>query len=172
MTWSHNENWMVTADHGGDIKYWQPNMNNVKHIKAHDVFSSLNNFLFLQEAVRDLSFCPTDTKFASCSDDKKIKIWDFVSCREDSTLAGHGWDVKCVDWHPYNSLVVSGSKDNDVKICITKSEIDFITFGMPNPAKWLPHCMATKTRSWILVGTRMETGSYQPPEINYLNFMI
>lgn len=27
-------------------------------------------------------------------------------------LSGHGADVKCVHWHPYKSLVASGSKDN------------------------------------------------------------
>lgn len=30
MIWSHNDIWMVTADHGGYVKYWQSNMNNVK----------------------------------------------------------------------------------------------------------------------------------------------
>ena len=25
---------------------------------------------------------------------------------------GHGADVKCIDWHPSKSLIVSGSKDN------------------------------------------------------------
>ena len=30
MEWSHNDVWMVTGDHGGYIKYWQSNMNNVK----------------------------------------------------------------------------------------------------------------------------------------------
>lgn len=30
MRWSHNESWMVTGDHGGYVKYWQSNMNNVK----------------------------------------------------------------------------------------------------------------------------------------------
>lgn len=28
------------------------------------------------------------------------------------TCVGHGADVKCVHWHPYKSLVASGSKDN------------------------------------------------------------
>lgn len=44
MIWSHNHNWMVTGDHGGNIKYWQPNMNNVKAFQAH------------KEAVRDLGY--------------------------------------------------------------------------------------------------------------------
>lgn len=35
MIWSHSDNWMLTADHGGFIKYWQSNMNNVKMYQAH-----------------------------------------------------------------------------------------------------------------------------------------
>ena len=31
-------------------------------------------------------------------------------------LLGHGADVKCVDWHPTKSLVVSGSKDSQQPI--------------------------------------------------------
>ena len=33
--WSHNDHWMLTADHGGFVKYWQSNMNNVKMYQAH-----------------------------------------------------------------------------------------------------------------------------------------
>ena len=29
----------------------------------------------------------------------------------ENCLAGHGADVKCVDWHPQKSLLASGSKD-------------------------------------------------------------
>ncbi len=35
MVWSHNDHWMLTADHGGFVKYWQSNMNNVKMYQAH-----------------------------------------------------------------------------------------------------------------------------------------
>ena len=96
MVWSHNENWMVTGDHGGTVKYWQSNMNNAKAFQAHN------------EAVRDISFCPTDLKFATCSDDVTIKIWDFARCEAEKTLQGHGGDVKCISWHPLRSLLVSG----------------------------------------------------------------
>ena len=37
-----------TGDHGGYVKYWQSNMNNVKMFQAH------------KEAVRSVSFAPTD----------------------------------------------------------------------------------------------------------------
>ncbi len=31
---------------------------------------------------------------------------------------GHGSDVKCVDWHPFKSLIVSGSKDSQQPIIL------------------------------------------------------
>ncbi|MEQ2171302.1 WD repeat-containing protein 33 [Goodea atripinnis] len=104
MTWSHNDMWMLTADHSGYVKYWQSNMNNVKMFQAH------------KEAIREASFSPTDNKFATCSDDGTVRIWDFLRCHEERILRGHGADVKCVDWHPTKGLVVSGSKDSQQPI--------------------------------------------------------
>ncbi|ORZ09387.1 WD40-repeat-containing domain protein, partial [Lobosporangium transversale] len=109
MKWSHNGDWMVTADHHGFIKYWQINMNPLKIFQGH------------KEAIRDLSFSPSDARFATCSDDGTIKIWNFHEGIEERTLTGHGWDVKCVDWHPQKSLLASGSKDNLVKLWDPKS---------------------------------------------------
>ncbi|KAG8580749.1 hypothetical protein GDO81_007407 [Engystomops pustulosus] len=104
MTWSHNDMWMLTADHSGYVKYWQSNMNNVKMFQAH------------KEAIREASFSPTDNKFATCSDDGTVRIWDFLRCHEERILRGHGADVKCVDWHPTKGLLVSGSKDSQQPI--------------------------------------------------------
>ncbi|CAK4076297.1 unnamed protein product [Aphanomyces euteiches] len=109
MVWSHNDNWFVTADHGGVIKYWQSSMTNVQLVHGH------------REAVRSLSFSPTDYKFVSCSDDATVKIWDFETVKEERVLTGHGWDVKCVAYHPSKSLLASGSKDNLIKIWDPKS---------------------------------------------------
>ena len=95
---------MVTADHAGFIKYWQSNMNTLKVWQGH------------KEAVRDLASAPSDSKFATCGDDALIKIWDFNTGNEERVLTGHGWDVKCVDWHPVKALLASGSKDNQLKL--------------------------------------------------------
>jgi WD40 repeat protein len=35
MIWSRNEQWMITGDDKGYVKYWQANMNNVKMIQGH-----------------------------------------------------------------------------------------------------------------------------------------
>ena len=66
-------------------------------------------------------FSPTDAKFASCSDDGTIKIWSFAEAEEERTLTGHGWDVKCLAWHPTKGILASGSKDNLAKIWDPKS---------------------------------------------------
>eukprot|EP00884_Botryococcus_braunii_P007577 jgi/Botrbrau1/16820/Bobra.150_2s0047.1 len=104
MLYSHNENWLISGDDGGLIKYFKPNFELVKVYPTH------------KEAVRGVSMSPTDLKFATCSDDSTVRIWDFARCSEDSTLSGHGGDVRTVDWHPVTSLVASGSKDCLVKL--------------------------------------------------------
>lgn len=103
VEYTSTDDWLLSADQTGVVKYWQTNFNNVKEIQAHT------------EAVRGLSIAPTDTKFVTCADDTTLKIWDFASSTEESTLTGHGWEVKSVDWHPHKGLLVSGSKDHQVK---------------------------------------------------------
>ncbi|KAI9295923.1 WD40 repeat-like protein [Neoconidiobolus thromboides FSU 785] len=109
MEWSHNDNWMVTGDNNGIIKYWQSNMNNLKEFQGHDA------------AIRGLSFSCTDAKFVTCSDDANLKIWNFSEGKEENVLKGHAADVKTVDWHPFKSLIASGSKDNMLKLWDPKS---------------------------------------------------
>jgi polyadenylation factor subunit 2 len=106
MVYSHSEDWLVTADHGGNVKYHQPNFNTVTDIQnAHNDYP-----------IRDLAFSPNDSKFVTASDDHTLKIFDFATARPESTLSGHNWDAKSVDWHPTKGLLVSGSKDHQVKL--------------------------------------------------------
>lgn len=116
MTWSHNGNFLVTGEHAGIIKFWQPSMNCLKILPgAH------------KEPVRSVAFSPNDSKFASCSDDGTIKIWDFGAATEERCLTGHGWDVKNISWHPSKALLASGSKDNLVKLWDPKSGANLAT---------------------------------------------
>lgn len=102
--YSHSEDWLVSADQDGVVKYWQPNFNNVKAIQAH------------HDPIRDLAFSPNDNKFVTACDDATLKIFDFSGGIEESILTGHNWDAKSVDWHPTKGLLVSGSKDHQVKL--------------------------------------------------------
>lgn len=104
VAYSHSDDWLVSAEQAGIVKYWQPNFNNVKSIQAHN------------DPVRDIAFAPTDTKFVTAADDASLKIFDFAGGVEESVLTGHQWDAKCVDWHPTKGLLVSGSKDHQIKL--------------------------------------------------------
>jgi polyadenylation factor subunit 2 len=104
MTWTHDQRWLVSCDDSGKVKYYNASLRWQKIFQAHD------------RSCRALSFAPTDAKFATCSDDKTVRVWDFKTQQEDAKLDGHGWDVKCVSWHPQKSLLASGSKDRVVKL--------------------------------------------------------
>lgn len=104
LEYSHSDEWLISADHDGIIKYWQPNFNNVQSIRGHN------------DPIRDMAFAPTDAKFVTASDDSTLNIYDFAGGVKDSTLQGHGWDAKTCDWHPTKGLIASGSKDHLVKL--------------------------------------------------------
>lgn len=104
LTWSNDDDWLVSADQIGKIGYWKSTMANFKMFTAHD------------HPVRCLSFAPTDLKFASGADDSLLKIWDFATQRMERELKGHNWDVRACDWHPTKALLASGGKDAVVKL--------------------------------------------------------
>lgn len=104
MVFSHSDEFLLSGDHGGMVKYWHPNFNCVKVFQAHD------------QPLRQVCFSPTDLKFTTCSDDGLVKVWDFVRAEQDCVLEGHGWDVRTVDWHSSKAIIASGGKDNKVKL--------------------------------------------------------
>lgn len=107
MRYSHSGEWLLSGDQDGVLKVWQPNFNNVKRQQVH------------AEVVRDVAWSPSDSKFATASDDGSVKIWSFATMAEEACFQGrgaHGWDVKCVDWHPSLALLATGSKDNTVRL--------------------------------------------------------
>ncbi|KIL68516.1 hypothetical protein M378DRAFT_158317 [Amanita muscaria Koide BX008] len=105
FAFTHSGAYLASADKSGVIKYFEPNMNNLT------AWQGSNS----REAIRGLSFSSDDRRFATASDDSSVRIWSFQESRVESVLTGHGWDVKCVQWHPTKGLIVSGSKDNLIK---------------------------------------------------------
>lgn len=52
----------------------------------------------------------------SCADDSTAKVFDFATSKEELSFTDHRSDVKSCDWHPFESLILTGSKDNFCKI--------------------------------------------------------
>ena len=59
-----------------------------------------------------------DTRIASGSYDKTIRVWDIRSgdCDAVLTLAGHSGTVRCLNLN--GNRLVSGSVDRSIKVCI------------------------------------------------------
>ncbi|KAK6842600.1 Polyadenylation factor subunit 2 [Apiospora arundinis] len=141
MAYSHSDDWLISADHDGTIKYWQPNFNNVQVIHGH------------QDPIRDLAFSPNDAKFVTASDDSTLKIFDFSGGVAENTLQGHGWDAKSCDWHPNKGVIVSGSKDHLVKLwdprsgrCLTTLHGHKNTITKTSFERVRGNCLATSAR--------------------------
>lgn len=132
FTYSHNGQALVSADKGGTIKYFTPHLTNIHGFQGH------------REACHDVSWSPNDERFVTCGDDGLVKIWSYREAKEEKSLsgasslpasaatyadprAGHGWDVRCVDWHPTKGLIVSGSKDMLVKFWDPRTGKDLST---------------------------------------------
>jgi polyadenylation factor subunit 2 len=138
---SHNKNFLLTCDAGGNIKYWSPSIAPVQSVDSHN-----------QQAIHALSFSPSDTKFVSAGDDATVRVWDWASHREERKLEGHGWDVKCVQWHPRSSLICSGSKDNRVKLWDPRAGTTLSTlFGHKNTVTKVAW---NDNGNWLLTASR------------------
>jgi WD40 repeat protein len=62
-------------------------------------------------AVEAVSCDPAGRRFASCSDDHTVRVWDAESGACLAELKGHKDTVKCVAWSPDGSRLASGGFD-------------------------------------------------------------
>ena len=140
---SNNDNWLLTGDDEGNVKYFQTTFNNLRSFQVH------------KEPVTSISFARSDLKFATGSDDASVKIVDFARAETEHPLSGHSGDVKTVEWHPYLGLVASGGKDGALKMWDPKSGHCATTlYGHKNAitcSKW------NKNGNWLVTGSKDQT---------------
>lgn len=112
---SRNGAWLVSGDDEGILKIWQAgNLRLTKTIENNT--DGLEKELLTMGNVRDMCFNWDDTKMVVCGDDKLVKIYDFQNGTMEKVLKGHNWDVNSCDWHESMGLLISGSKDNMIKL--------------------------------------------------------
>lgn len=122
MAWTPDDNLLLTADDLGRIRYWEPSLKNVKGIQAH------------AKPIYDISFssCYAMQKYATCSDDKTISIWNLELGKPERTFSitddadrtttrtkvvgTKMEEVKSVQWHPSKGILLSGSKEGGTRL--------------------------------------------------------
>lgn len=131
MQWTPEEHVLISGDQLGIIKFWDQYIFNFQTIQAH------------KESICDISVAPSGQKFVSCADDSHAKVWDLKTGEEERAFTGHGWDVKCCDWHPTKGLVATGSKDSQIKLWDPRASEAITTIYCHNntvtKVKWSPH---------------------------------
>ncbi|KAI1718374.1 WD domain, g-beta repeat domain-containing protein [Ditylenchus destructor] len=143
LKWSHNDQWLASADHDGFVKYWQPNMNSVHMFQAHK-----------DEPIRSLSFAPTDIKLATASDDSTVRVWDFARCIEERVLRGHGADVRSVDWHPSKGLIATGSRDSQQPVKLWDPKTGQCLTTLHDHKNSVMSVQWNRNGNWLLTGSR------------------
>lgn len=105
IAWTNYEKFIISGDKRGYIVYSDSKISQKNKLQAHN-----------ESCIRDLSFSQSSLKFVSCADDRTARVFDFLTSKEENKFEGHGSDVKSCQWHPWLSLIVTGSKDNKVKL--------------------------------------------------------
>jgi WD40 repeat protein len=130
---------MLTVDETHLLKIWQINYDVIEQWPIHE------------RRVRQLSFSPCDRKFASCSDDTTIKIWDLATRSEERKFE-LGSDVRTVDWHPSRALLVSGGKDAAVRFFDPRDGVNLST--LPLHKNFVTKVVWNQNGNWVLSSGR------------------
>ncbi len=102
-------NCIVTDARLNNCEFVETDLRNLKYGRYAD-------FIGHSESVYSLAFSPDGKYLASCSRDKKIKLWSLESQKEVTTLQGHSSDVYSVAFSPDGKYLASCSQDKTVKL--------------------------------------------------------
>ena len=101
-------------------------------------------------AINDCKFNSDGTCLASCSTDKKVKLYDLRCKRLIQNYDAHGEPVTKIDFHPKNNYMITTSLDSKIKIWeINRGSIEYTLYG---------HNGSTNTCAFSKYGDYFATG--------------
>lgn len=101
-------------------------------------------------SINDCKFNSDGTCLASCSTDKKVKLYDLRCKRLIQNYDAHGEAVTKVDFHPKNNFLMTTSLDSKIKIWeINRGVLEYTLYG---------HNGSTNTCAFSKYGDYFATG--------------
>lgn len=109
LEWGRVNDLILSGDEGGIVKLWMSNLLLVAELNTN------------QRGVRAISYSPKEHKFVTAGSDGSARVWDTQrvaapDASPDCLMEGHGGDVNAAEWHPFKSLVLTGSTDRDGRL--------------------------------------------------------
>mmetsp|Transcript_19462 Transcript_19462/g.29930 ORF Transcript_19462/g.29930 Transcript_19462/m.29930 type:complete len:278 (-) Transcript_19462:7-840(-) len=105
MEWTNNQKYLIAGDKIGNVLYINRVINKDNMFVAHP-----------ESCIRGLSLSMSSIKFVTCSDDRTARVWDLATSKNEVEFKEHNQSVWTCDWHPFQSLVLTGSKDMSVRV--------------------------------------------------------
>ncbi|KAJ2159377.1 hypothetical protein GGF46_003080 [Coemansia sp. RSA 552] len=132
MRWNRKGSLLATAYLDGNVGVWDMQAGQLRReLKAHS------------GCVMDVDWLD-NTTFASCGNDKAIRVWREGESAPVRTFTGHKSDINAIKWHPGGKYLASASDDGTVKVWSMSGPSDGPVhdfFGHSQQvylAKWLP----------------------------------
>jgi WD40 repeat protein len=134
LTFDKQNNYFVSADMNGEIKFWQPDGTLIKTLEIVKEVSSPNPIDGTQtiehsESITDISFSSNQNTFVSASLDNTAKIW-----QDNGTLIAnlpHFDDVNAVSFSPNGEFITTVSQDKILKLWDKKGK-ELLIVGLSN----------------------------------------
>ncbi len=110
-------------------------------VDTHD-WATIKEFDAHQGAIKGIAVNPNQNTFATCGDDRTIRVWNLADAALVTTFYGHTEAVNSVAWNDTGEQLVSGSTDGKTKIWSmvesSTSRQYAIDLDKPSTLQWEP----------------------------------
>jgi WD40 repeat protein len=160
LSFSPNGQWLVSGSVDNTVCLWDTNKRVLKYSlgfsDAELAELGLTGTDFRkghEDTVQRVMFFPDGRRFASCSDDGTIRIWDTDQGTEIAVLRGHGEPFRSLAFNPAGTSFASASADGTIRFWDATTYATLRTWECPQLPGHYPTCLAFSPNGrWLITG--------------------